>query len=237
MELRAGPVVMLFEPETTFLRYARLGDREIVRAIYGAVRDRNWDTLTPEVSDVQLSEAGGGFRLTFHAVCQKGDVDFRWNGTISGGAQGTVTYTFDGTAHSTFLRNRIGLCVLHPIRECAGMPCTVEHTDGTIEQSAFPQQISPHQPFMDMRAISHTVVPGMTAEVRFAGEVFETEDQRNWTDASYKTYSTPLALPFPVEITEGTQVRQSVTIRLQGDIPADSAHPSEADPAASGEHV
>ena len=35
------------------------------------------------------------------------------------------------------------------------------------------------------------------------GETFETEDQRNWSDASFKTYGTPLALPLPVEVTSG----------------------------------
>jgi D-apionolactonase len=237
MELHAGPIAMLFEPETTFLRYVRLGDREIVRAIYGAVRDRNWDTVTPQVSDVHLDSHDGGFQLTFDALCQEGDVDFRWAGTITGDTQGTITYTFDGTAHSTFLRNRIGLCLLHPIRECAGEPCTVEHTDSSVEPSAFPRSISPHQPIMDIQAITHTVVPGVTAEVRFEGDVFEMEDQRNWTDASYKTYSTPLSQPFPVEVPTGTRIRQSVTIRLTGEVLPEFEKPPAADPAAAGEHV
>ena len=42
------------------------------------------------------------------------------------------------------------------------------------------------------------------------------EDQRNWTDASFKTYCTPLTLPFPIEITAGTRIRQSVTLHLRG---------------------
>jgi hypothetical protein len=40
------------------------------------------------------------------------------------------------------------------------------------------------------------------------------EDQRNWTDASFKSYGTPLELPHPVEISEGTRVKQSVSVRL-----------------------
>jgi hypothetical protein len=40
------------------------------------------------------------------------------------------------------------------------------------------------------------------------------EDQRNWTDASYKTYGTPLRLPFPAEVKAGTQIRQVATITL-----------------------
>jgi hypothetical protein len=41
------------------------------------------------------------------------------------------------------------------------------------------------------------------------------EDQRNWTDASYKTYSTPLGLPFPVEIARGDTIRQAITFRVE----------------------
>jgi hypothetical protein len=40
------------------------------------------------------------------------------------------------------------------------------------------------------------------------------EDQRLWTDASYKTFCTPLSLPYPVEVMAGTRICQSVTLRL-----------------------
>ena len=42
------------------------------------------------------------------------------------------------------------------------------------------------------------------------------EDQRNWTDASFKTYGTPLELPFPVEVVSGTKIVQTVTLTLDG---------------------
>jgi sensor histidine kinase YesM len=69
------------------------------------------------------------------------------------------------------------------MRECAGKPCRVERIDGTIIESFFPFYISAHQPFKEMRAVSHRVTEDLEAEVRFEGEVFEMEDQRNWTDA------------------------------------------------------
>jgi hypothetical protein len=46
------------------------------------------------------------------------------------------------------------------------------------------------------------------------GDVFEMEDQRLWTDASYKTFCSPLSLPYPAEIQAETKVTQSVTLRL-----------------------
>jgi len=162
------------------------------------VRDHNWDTIAPQIDNVNLEQSDQGFELTFDVSCVEHDIDFFWQGKITGTADGTVVYAMDGCARSTFMRNRIGFCVLHSPAACAGDPCVVEKDDGSIEEGHYPDAISPHQPFIDMRAISHEVIPGVTARVAFEGDVFEMEDQRNWTDASYKTYCTPLAIPFPV---------------------------------------
>ena len=179
-----------------------------------AVRDRNWGTVAPEVSELKIDRGDGAFRVTFTVRCRQAEIDFQWRGEITGAADGSVDYRMDGVAWSTFLRNRIGFCVLHAAHACAGSECTIEHVDGSRRQAAFPLDISPGQPFFNVRAISHEVLPGLTARVLMEGDTFETEDQRNWTDASFKTYCTPLALPFPVEISEGTRVRQSVSLRL-----------------------
>ncbi len=216
IQLTAGPLTMIFEPDQANLRHIRLGDHEVVRCIYAAVRDRNWGTITPLVSDLKFESSKDSFQLSFEVLCREREIDFAWNGTVTGDAGGVVTFSFAGEARSSFLRNRIGICVLHPIVECAGKPCTVEHVDGTIAQGEFPRYISPHQPFKSIRAITHEPAPGVRAEVRFEGEVFEMEDQRNWTDASYKTYSTPLELPRPANVEQGTQIRQTVTVAMRG---------------------
>ena len=218
MLLNAGPVSMVFEPDLGFLRYIKLGDTEIVRGLYVAVRDRNWDTIAPQIGNVKLEQGDLGFELTFDVSCVQDDIDFFWQGKIAGRADGTVVYEMDGCSRSTFMRNRIGFCVLHAPSAYAGAPCLVEKDDGSTEEGHYPDAISPHQPFIDMRAISHEVIPGVTARVAFGGDVFEMEDQRNWTDASYKTYCTPLAIPFPVEVKEGDLVQQSVTLCLEGDV-------------------
>lgn len=220
--LRAGPLAMELDPQTGFLRYIRLGEREVLRGIYAAIRDRNWGTVTPEISEWQVERGEGTFRVTFTARCRQDEIDFEWDGEIAGSAEGTVDYHFDGTALSTVLRSRIGFCVLHG-STCAGVACTLEHVDGSTCQSAFPKEISPDEPFRDLRAMRHEVASGVTARVAFEGDTFETEDQRNWTDASFKTYCTPLSLPCPIEIKEGTRVRQSVTVTLSGQVPSAAA--------------
>jgi len=222
IELRAGSLSMILEPTEGFLRHIRMGDQEILRGIYVAVRDRNWGTVPSIISNLNVEKSDSAFHLTFEAECSEREVRFFWNGSITGDRHGNITFIMEGHALSTFLSNRVGFCVLHPIRECAGRPCVVEKVNGVTERGIFPYYISAHQPFTDMRAISHEVVPGLLAEVRFEGDVFEMEDQRNWTDASFKTYCTPLRLPFPVEITEGADIRQSVTLTLKGGTQASS---------------
>ena len=214
IHLTAGCLTMELEPDSGFLRYVRLGDREVLRGIYAAVRDRNWGTVTPELSDLQIERGDDTFRVTFTVRCRQAEIDFQWQGEIVGGADGALDYRLDGIARSTFLRNRIGFCVLHDSATCAGAACTIEHVDGRRQETNFPSDIAPHQPFQDIRSISHHVLPDMTACVLLEGDTFETEDQRNWTDASFKTYCTPLGLPFPAEIAQGTRVRQSVSLRL-----------------------
>jgi hypothetical protein len=195
------------------LRYIKVGPHEILRRIYVAVRDRNWGTIPAQISITHKTIQPDSFLIQYRAVHQQNEIEFAWDGTISGSANGALNFSMDGRALSTFSRNRIGFCVLHPI-SCAGAKCVVEHFDGQVVQTIFPVEISPHQPFQNVKAITHVVQPGLQAEVRFSGDAFEMEDQRNWTDASYKTYCTPLNLPFPVEIAAGTQIQQSVELRL-----------------------
>src|SRR5262245_24827622 len=216
--LRAGPLSLFYENGD--LRYVKWGNREIVRRLYVATRDRNWGTVPSRLSSVRTEIRDDSFHITYDVENKQGPIDFVWKGEITGDAGGTITFTMDGVARSTFLRNRIGFCVLHPSRECPGARCKVEQTDGTVVEGTFPRFIAPQAPFKEIKSIAHEVAPGTWAELRFAGDIFEMEDQRNWVDASYKTFCTPLRLPFPVEVEKGAKISQAVTLRLQRKGPA-----------------
>ena len=219
MNLQAGPLTLAFDPVLGAARYVCLGNREVVRSVYVAVRDRTWKTIAPRIDGIHLSDDSDGTTLSYQAHALDGAIDFLWHGSIRCGRNGTIRVTFDGEARSTFWRNRIGLCVLHPIEECAGQPCTVTTSSGVVE-GHFPALVAPHQPFIDISAIEYAADPGADARIRlaFEGDVFELEDQRNWGDASFKTYSTRLSLPMPVEVRAGTRLHQAVTISLAGPV-------------------
>ena len=224
--VRAGPLSLTYADGG--LRSVFLGEREIVRRIYAAVRDENWVTVPAVLSEERFERDADGFRITYQAEHRQGGLHFVWSGRITGAADGTITFTLRGEARTSFRRSRIGLCVLHPLDGCTGQPCAVTHGDGSIEASIFPEAIAPHQPFRDVRVLSSLVGPNLWADVAFDGETFETEDQRNWTDASYKTYGTPLDLPRPVWVEAGTTVSQTVTLTLRGPIPTAAPAPDDA---------
>lgn len=225
--LRAGPLRMLYQPVLGYVRGLRWNGREVLRGIYGAVRDRNWETIPGEFTESCRDIEADAFRVAFECHHRRKEIDFVWRGSITGTRDGCVSYEFDGEARSTFLRNRIGLCVLHPILECAGAAARQIRVDGRRVDGRFPDLIEPQVvgegSFRELRSVAHEVEPRVWAEVEFEGEVFEMEDQRNWTDASFKTYGTPLSAPFPVEIKAGTRVRQGVRFRIVGARPPNRA--------------
>lgn len=217
--LHAGPLTAVLEGGD--LRYVRLGDDLVVLRLYAAIRDHNWNTIEPRFTKYEVEDGGDHFTVRYSAENVSPDVDFAWNGTITGSADGAIRAEMDGQARRDFMKNRIGWCVLHPM-ELAGTAASTETPDGVVE-GTFPDLISPHQPFFDMQSISHGTPSGGEVTISFTGDLFEMEDQRNWTDASYKTYSTPLRIPYPAPIASGERVQQSVTITADGGKPAESS--------------
>ncbi len=190
-----------------------VGGRKVIDEVYFALRDYNWGTIPYRIDNLVIQEDADGFTASYTAVHDKDDVRFIWEGRIAGRGS-SVTFTFDGAAGSDFSRNRIGFCVLHPA-SCAGVACEVEHFEGPEEKGFFPEEIAPHQPFFDIKSITHYPSKSMAVKLVFEGDVFEMEDQRNWIDASFKTYCTPLSLPFPAPVKKGDRFSQTVTISVQ----------------------
>jgi hypothetical protein len=135
---------------------------------------------------------------------------------ISASADGGLEFTVKGTARTAFLTSRTGFVVLHPLENFAGAPISVTHTNGAVERAEFPRYVSPSQPFQDIRALRYEVGPGVHVTCTLEGDAFEMEDQRNWTDASYKTYVRPLAKPHPYTLEPDQVFVQRVTLDIDG---------------------
>ena len=219
--LRAG--ALSAELDSGALRYIRVDGIEVLRAIAFIVRDENWGTFAPQIADLEVTESGDAFRVTYRATCGDGSRRIDTSAAISASARDGLTFEATATPATDFLTNRTGFVVLHPVKGIVGRPVTVEHVDGRIEESRFPEVIDPVQPFFDIRALTHEVQPGLRATCRMEGDTFEMEDHRNWTDASFKTYVRPLARPWPYTLPAGETFEQSVSLTFSASLPAAAA--------------
>lgn len=210
VHLRAGPLDGTVELGA--LRWLRVGDREVVRGVYMAVRDPDWGTVQPEFTRYQIQTGEDGFRVELEARNVAPGIDFRWFGTIEGSAT-CWRYTFEGEPKVPFWTARIGLCLLHPPSD-AGRIVRVNTPWGQLN-GRFPTEIAPMSLFGAFDRLTQPLGRGQLS-ISFEGDLFEMEDQRNWTDASFKTYSTPLQFPCPRIVEPGQVVRQTVTIAVRG---------------------
>jgi hypothetical protein len=216
--LSAGPLTAILSDGA--LRAISVQGVEVIRGISFLVRDRNWATAVPEIRDLRVTKGRGRFGVSFSAHCRtpSDGEPLVWHGRIEGSAAAGLTFSAEATPAADFRTCRTGFVVLHPLDRVVGAPATLEHTDGRIVETVFPDLVDPLQCFFDLRAITHEPIPGIRATCRMEGGAWETEDHRNWLDASFKTYFRPLSLPWPYVVPAGETIAQAVRLTFSPSI-------------------
>ena len=193
---------------------------EVLRRLSCPIRDAFWGTLVVEETEAALTHRADGFTYLRRFVTADGSC----SGVLSVTAQVTAQVTGDSAEISADILlqprrgmtvNRAGFTLLHPLRGVSDAPITVLHPDGSVTDTRLPRRISAGQPARQMAGVRQ-VIDGVAVDIRFSGEVFEMEDQRNWSDASFKTYCRPLSDPRPYLLDPETPVTQGVVLRLSG---------------------
>ena len=211
----AGPVCFTWQDGV--IRHLSVHGVEVLRGIGAVIRDDNWGThaLHTTLDDVRPSREA--IEFTYRArIATDGDgpddspLALELHARVD---ETALDVRLAMTARKRFVTCRSGLSVLLPLVGVVGNAVEVTHSDGHIETGYFPSHISPGQPFFDIRRLSFAPTPQRTIDLHFEGDVFEMEDQRNWSDASFKIYNRPLALPSPYHIEAGETVAQRVRLR------------------------
>ena len=219
--LRAGPLEVFWEAGD--LRGVRLQGLEILRRVYVSVRDENWDTIPACMTNLSVNAESDRFRISFDAANSSRALELQWHATFTGEPDGTITLTMEGQATLDFSYCRIGFCLLHPLTEYCGQPFTGSGPAGPVS-GHLPRLIAPQRYeggfylplFPSVSSLGVSLKSGIEAKFEFEGDLFEMEDQRNWTDGSFKTYCTPLSLGYPFKAHAGQSFKQKVTLRVQG---------------------
>ncbi len=114
IELRAGHLSMIYENGN--LRHISSDGHELLRMICMAVRDREWITVNPRISGEEFSVFPDSFSISYVAYYCSGNIMFFAKFRITGYSDSSLVFRFDGKALRDFEKNRIGFCVLHPVR-------------------------------------------------------------------------------------------------------------------------
>jgi hypothetical protein len=219
--LCAGPVRMKFADGE--LRYLRVGDKEIIRRIYYAVRVASWDTPMPKFSRVEIDAEENRFDIRMDAVCRREDCDFEWKGRITGAEDGTITFEIEGKANATFETPRIGFCVLYGSEAVAGQAFELAHADGTTTSDAFPHPVKPTLVAEYHRTLGYVTGSGIEVTVDTHDSPMRMEDQRNFGDNSFKSFTDNQFGDGQADA--GTRASEKLTLTVRAEEPV-SASPS-----------
>lgn len=212
-ELRAGKLRAQLDGGA--LRWIKWGDVEVLRAIMFLVRTPGWGTPDGNITDLSVEETAERFLIRYQAHYGETGHGVVVSVQIEGQSSGALTARSEIQAEAPFETNRSGFVILHPLDGFAGCDVRVEHANADARTLTIPVQISPGQPVMDMQSITHNPVPGLEVETRFEGDIFEMEDHRNWSDASFKTYSRPIGWEYPYILSPEQTVEQSIKVLIR----------------------
>lgn len=221
--LMAGPITVTLEGGD--LRGVRLRDLELAQQVFVAVRSIGWDTVPGELRDLVVDAHDDAFEVTFASRHALVDEVLDWRGAIRGDPSGVIGYTVDITSPTGFRYERVGLNVVHGIHAARGRPVRAWLGDDLVHSGRLPELVGPQRLlggrelglFPPFDRLEVEVADGVVVDMRFEGDEFEMEDQRNYGDGSFKTYSTPLQRPGPFVLPAGSALRQSLTIRVRGE--------------------
>lgn len=221
-QLTAGPISVKFQDGE--LRYLRVGQREIVRRIYFAVRDAAFDTVMPQFDKIEVQQQGKGFKIDLSAVCKSATADFSWTGQIVGREDGTLTFAVSGKVNENFDSPRVGLCVLYSPADLADVPFEAVTADGKTTRSRFPDLISNASLAEAYQSLQYRV-DGLTVKSSLAAGFRGMEDQRKYGDGSYKAYSS-MEMNYP-KLVKGQKGTQEFTLAVTGTPTGKAAWPTD----------
>ncbi len=109
------------------LRYIKLGDIEVMRAIAFLVRDENWGTFNPEISNLKIKQGKTSFSVSYDARCADAKRALAYHAEITC-ADGDLLFSAAARPESDFHHQPHRLHGAAPAdRRCRLQPVEIEH--------------------------------------------------------------------------------------------------------------
>ena len=187
---------------------------QIIDLLYTAIRPWDWSTLDSDEHSEDVKIAGENCIVTITDTF-KGSIQGQTILTLRPNGKFSVGYKLTGLDH--FEINRWGVCFCLHTGDWMGATVKASGSEYKLAPEISPQRVIDGitQGLFPASNDMHFVAKDKRAlKVVSTGKILEAEDQRNWTDNTYKIYSGSLAEPRPFVIENGITWEQHVEFEV-----------------------
>lgn len=187
---------------------------QIIDLLYTAIRPWDWSTLEADEHKEEVFVDGENCLITITDIFQ-GAMQGKTLLTLQPNGKFTIDYQLTGLGK--FEINRWGVCFCLHTGDWMGSTVSASGNEYRLLPEISPQRIidGVTQGLFPASNDMYFVAPdNRSLKVLSSGKVLEAEDQRNWTDNTYKIYSGSLAEPRPFVINAGVTWKQSVAFEV-----------------------
>ena len=203
-----------FDLARAAVRNVRYKNVQIIDLLYTAIRPWDWSTLDPDQHSEDVKVTGDICIITMKDLFA-GALDASTEITISKDNKFTVAYELRGLAEYSV--NRWGICFCLNSADWMGSAVKSQGNQYQLPAAISPQRVVDGVTqglFPASNEMLFTAPDQRSIKVVSTGKVLEAEDQRNWTDNTYKIYSGSLSEPRPFVTSAGSLWQQSVTFEI-----------------------
>ena len=196
------------------IRNIRFEGVQLIDLLYTAIRPLDWSTLKADEYSVDVKIIGNECVITVNEIFA-GALSAQAKITLSNNNTFSVDYELKGLTE--YQVSRWGVCFC--LNTADWMRSSVVSSGNTysLAQDISPQRVVDGviQGLFPASNEMHFIAPDKrNLKVVSSGKVLEAEDQRNWTDNTYKIYSGSLSEPFPFLTSAGSIWKQSVNFEV-----------------------
>jgi hypothetical protein len=196
------------------IRNIRYEGVQLIDLLYTAIRPSDWSTLKSNEYDADVKVVGSDCVITINESLANALVATT-KVILSASNNFSVAYELKGLAD--YPVNRWGICFCLNTAEWMGATVTSAGNSYSLLQDISPQRVVDGV-IQGLFPASHEVKL-IAADQRYisavsSGRVLEAEDQRNWTDNTYKIYSGSLSEPRPFITSAGSTWNQSIAFEV-----------------------
>ena len=203
-----------FDLARAAVRNVRYKNVQIIDLLYTAIRPWDWSTLDPDQHSEDVKVTGDICVITIKDSFA-GALDAQTEITISKDNKFTVAYELRGLAEYSV--NRWGICFCLNSADWMGSTVKSQGNEYQLPAAISPQRVVDGVTqglFPAANEMLFAATDQRSIKVVSTGKVLEAEDQRNWTDNTYKIYSGSLSEPRPFVTSAGSLWQQSVTFEI-----------------------